>query len=87
VAFAPNVAFIRQSTSLDIGKEGNIDLGGNAWKPDSEKMGVSALKCSSEVWVKKYITCYLRFYDSTKNCTSFRSDKNFIVNRHWRLFS
>lgn len=27
-------------TSLAIGRDSNVDLGGNSWKPDSEKMGV-----------------------------------------------
>lgn len=40
-AFAPSsAAFVRQSsTSLNIGSDSNVDLSGNAWKPDSEKMG------------------------------------------------
>lgn len=29
------------TTILNIGRESNVDLSGNAWKPDSEKMGVS----------------------------------------------
>jgi hypothetical protein len=29
------------NTAIYIGRESNIDLSGNAWKPDSEKMGVS----------------------------------------------
>ncbi len=40
MAFAPS-AFMRTSTALAIGKEGNVEFGGNTWKPDSEKMGVS----------------------------------------------
>ena len=28
-----------QSSILQLGREGNVDFGGNTWKPDSEKMG------------------------------------------------
>ena len=34
-AFQPQAAFVRKSTSLNMG----FDLSGNSWKPDSEKMG------------------------------------------------
>uniref|UniRef100_A0A7S1ZF96 Uncharacterized protein n=1 Tax=Ditylum brightwellii TaxID=49249 RepID=A0A7S1ZF96_9STRA len=40
-AFAPSSFGVRKTTSLAIGKESNVDLGGNAWKPDSEKMGAT----------------------------------------------
>jgi hypothetical protein len=36
-AFAPNNAFARPSTAV-MGTPG-MDLSGNSWKPDSEKMG------------------------------------------------
>lgn len=29
----------KQKSSLFLGREGNVDFGGNSWKPDSEKMG------------------------------------------------
>jgi hypothetical protein len=29
----------RLSCTLNLGREGNVDFGGNTWKPDSEKMG------------------------------------------------
>ena len=38
VAFAPSLTR-RSCSSLAIGREGNVELGGNTWKPDSEKMG------------------------------------------------
>lgn len=38
-AFAPSTTFVRKSVALKIGGDPNVDLGGNAWKPDSEKMG------------------------------------------------
>lgn len=39
-AFAPATNFNRaSSTSLNIGREENVDLSGNAWKPKSETMG------------------------------------------------
>ena len=28
-----------------IGRESNVDLTGNSWKPDSEKMGVRLVRC------------------------------------------
>mmetsp|Transcript_16130 Transcript_16130/g.22962 ORF Transcript_16130/g.22962 Transcript_16130/m.22962 type:complete len:221 (+) Transcript_16130:59-721(+) len=34
-SFAPNSAFSRKTTSIGVGS----DMSGNAWKPDSEKMG------------------------------------------------
>ena len=40
-AFAPKNAKVF-STSLAMGTPG-MDLSGNSWKPDSEKMGVSSL--------------------------------------------
>jgi hypothetical protein len=40
-AFAPSTTFVRESLSLKIGRDPNVDLGGNAWKPDSEKMGAT----------------------------------------------
>ena len=47
LAFAPTangiVARRTSSTAVNIGREGNVDLGGNSWKPDSEKMGVSVV--------------------------------------------
>jgi hypothetical protein len=47
-AFATSSAHQRaSSTAIYIGRESNVDLSGNAWKPDSEKMGVSALFSSS----------------------------------------
>ena len=33
VAFAPSLT-CRSATSLAIGREGNVELGGNTWKPD-----------------------------------------------------
>jgi hypothetical protein len=39
-AFSP-IAFVRKSVALNIGRDPNVDLGGNAWKPDSEKMGAT----------------------------------------------
>merc|ERR1719464_2050980 len=46
-AFAPSsiqTALVRRSAAayappLSLGREGNVDFGGNTWKPDSEKMG------------------------------------------------
>ena len=38
-AFTPPTVFSRKSLALKIGSDPNVDLGGNAWKPDSEKMG------------------------------------------------
>ena len=29
----------RLPSTLQLGREGNVDFGGNSWKPDSEKMG------------------------------------------------
>jgi len=49
VAFAP-AAFTRRHTALSLGNEGDVIFGGNSWKPDSDKMGVSSamlLKYSS----------------------------------------
>ena len=49
-AFAPSTpnAIRSSSTSLNqIGRESNVDLGGNAWKPKSETMGVSSFYQSS----------------------------------------
>lgn len=37
LGFAPSPSFVRTSSALSIGN--NVDLSGNAWKPDSEKMG------------------------------------------------
>jgi len=40
LAFAPSSpTFVRSATSLNIGGDPNVYTGGNAWKPDSEKMG------------------------------------------------
>ena len=39
-AFAPAERLARKTTYLNTGMD-NFDLSGNAWKPDSEKMGVS----------------------------------------------
>jgi hypothetical protein len=39
-AFAPSASFVRKSSCLNMG----LDLSGNNWKPDSEKMGVSTVK-------------------------------------------
>jgi hypothetical protein len=39
--FVAPTAHQRASTAISIGRESNVDLSGNAWKPDSEKMGVS----------------------------------------------
>lgn len=39
VAFAPSVARRIVTARSMIGRDSNVDLGGNAWKPDSEKMG------------------------------------------------
>ena len=41
-AFAPAASLHRSSTAIFIGREEGVDLSGNAWKPDSEKMGVSS---------------------------------------------
>ena len=38
LAFSPSPTFVRKSTLLNIGRDPNVDLGGNAWKPDSEKV-------------------------------------------------
>jgi hypothetical protein len=38
-----------------IGRESNVDLSGNAWKPDSEKMGVRCV--FDNVYIKMYRTC------------------------------
>lgn len=39
-AFAPSLSTTyRPTTVLSLGKEGNVEFGGNSWKPDSEKMG------------------------------------------------
>eukprot|EP00581_Thalassiosira_minuscula_P019719 CAMPEP_0183726446 /NCGR_PEP_ID=MMETSP0737-20130205/23211_1 /TAXON_ID=385413 /ORGANISM="Thalassiosira miniscula, Strain CCMP1093" /LENGTH=229 /DNA_ID=CAMNT_0025957785 /DNA_START=69 /DNA_END=758 /DNA_ORIENTATION=+ len=40
-AFAPATSnnVHRGITALSLGKEGNVEFGGNSWKPDSEKMG------------------------------------------------
>ena len=49
-AFAPSTPNIvrSSSTSLNqISREDNVDLGGNAWKPKSETMGVSSFYQSS----------------------------------------
>ena len=47
-AFAPQ-GRARSATALHIGREGNVELGGNTWKPDSEKMGSTvSWRCS---WV------------------------------------
>ncbi|KAL7487286.1 hypothetical protein ACHAW6_012882 [Cyclotella cf. meneghiniana] len=42
-AFTPSLTVqrTRWSSRLEIGREGNVDLSGNAWKPDSEKMGAT----------------------------------------------
>lgn len=44
-SFAPSTASVHNSrgnTALNqISRDSNVDLGGNAWKPESEKMGVS----------------------------------------------
>ena len=37
-AFQPQAAFVRKTSSLNMGTQG-MDLSGNPWKPDSEKMG------------------------------------------------
>jgi len=37
-AFSPSATFVRKNTFLKIGSDPNVDLGGNAWKPDSEKV-------------------------------------------------
>lgn len=39
LAFSPSTAFVRKSVALNIGSDPNVELGGNSWKPDSEKMG------------------------------------------------
>jgi len=41
-AFAPRANNAQSMTSLQMGTPG-MDLSGNSWKPDSEKMGVSTL--------------------------------------------
>lgn len=38
-AFTPSAPFTRKSTAIFIGSDPNVELGGNSWKPDSEKMG------------------------------------------------
>lgn len=39
-AFAPALPRTASPSSrLSLGREGNVDFGGNTWKPDSEKMG------------------------------------------------
>ena len=42
-AFAPRVNNAGANTSLRMGSPG-MDLSGNSWQPDSEKMGVSRLE-------------------------------------------
>ena len=42
-AFAPIVNNAKVTTSLQMGTPG-MDLSGNSWVPDSEKMGVSKLE-------------------------------------------
>jgi len=38
--FAPSLHVThRATTTVSLGREGNVDFGGNTWKPDSEKMG------------------------------------------------
>ena len=42
-AFAPSssgASFARRSAIVAIGRDGNVDLSGNSWKPQSETMGV-----------------------------------------------
>lgn len=41
LAFTPSATFVRKIVALNIGGDPNVDLGGNAWKPDSEKMGAT----------------------------------------------
>eukprot|EP00579_Thalassiosira_antarctica_P001631 CAMPEP_0201867770 /NCGR_PEP_ID=MMETSP0902-20130614/1895_1 /ASSEMBLY_ACC=CAM_ASM_000551 /TAXON_ID=420261 /ORGANISM="Thalassiosira antarctica, Strain CCMP982" /LENGTH=228 /DNA_ID=CAMNT_0048392991 /DNA_START=50 /DNA_END=736 /DNA_ORIENTATION=+ len=40
-AFAPSTGLNNRAsiTAVSLGKEGNVEFGGNTWKPDSEKMG------------------------------------------------
>eukprot|EP00580_Thalassiosira_gravida_P003110 CAMPEP_0201608510 /NCGR_PEP_ID=MMETSP0492-20130828/7630_1 /ASSEMBLY_ACC=CAM_ASM_000837 /TAXON_ID=420259 /ORGANISM="Thalassiosira gravida, Strain GMp14c1" /LENGTH=226 /DNA_ID=CAMNT_0048073323 /DNA_START=42 /DNA_END=722 /DNA_ORIENTATION=+ len=38
-AFVAPTASINRANALSLGKEGNVEFGGNSWKPDSEKMG------------------------------------------------
>lgn len=39
-AFAPSTTFVRKNAApIFIGRDPNVELGGNSWKPDSEKMG------------------------------------------------
>jgi len=38
-AFAPIFGVSQRKTAVHLGKEGNVDFGGNSWKPDSDKMG------------------------------------------------
>ena len=44
-AFAPSAGINNRAsiTAVSLGKEGNVEFGGNTWKPDSEKMGVSSV--------------------------------------------
>lgn len=48
-AFAPSATFIRKTTNLQSSNK--MDMSGNSWKPDSEKMGVRD--------VTRIVTCRL----------------------------
>ena len=58
VAFAPSLT-CRSATSLAIGREGNVELGGNTWKPDSEKMGSTVSWRCSSVLLFNFTVCSL----------------------------
>jgi len=37
--FTQPATFVKRNVAVFVGSDPNVDLGGNAWKPDSEKMG------------------------------------------------
>ena len=52
-AFSISPAFHRARqclTKVCIGRDPNVQLGGNDWKPDSAGMRVSSLVCDSGIW-------------------------------------
>lgn len=53
-AFAPSATFVRKTTNLQSDK---MDMTGNSWKPDSEKMGVRYL-CYQDTCVHSLNSIY-----------------------------
>lgn len=80
--FVAPTAHQRASTAVFIGRESNVDLSGNAWKPDSEKMGVSddsfCIDASSTLLLPFYV--YGDDLDSTMrdHCIYLRKSVSFI---------